>query len=159
MPDMPAPLTTGSDILLMRMKRIVMVTIGIAIWSSSKRLTLHMTRNAKEEYTHCTSSICNISAFLTSRLNFIWWFWFLLWSNDDVDACGGDGVGGQGTGWWVCAPPGHQSSKKFWVYLPPKKVGFSMRWVCAPLAGLKKVLGGECTCHLNKLRSHETMTD
>ena len=29
-----------------------------------------------------------------------------------------------------------------------------MQWVCAPLAGLKKVLGGECTCHLNKLRSH-----
>ena len=41
-----------------------------------------------------------------------------LEQNDDVDACGCAGVGGQGTGWWVCLPPGPRGSEK---YLKPKK--------------------------------------
>ena len=46
---------------------------------------------------------------------------------------------GQGGG---CARHlGTRAQKSFGWHLPPKKVGFSMWWVCAPLAELKKVLG------------------
>ena len=67
--------------------------------------------------------------------------------NDDVDACGLDDVGGQGTGWWVCATCLRRGLAKFYLlgifklfssvfFLSRGSVHRTGRWPgkCAPLA-------------------------